>query len=31
VARTALFIDGANFFATVRALGFDVDYRAVSP
>src|SRR6266704_5892741 len=26
-ARTALFIDGANLYATARALGFDVDYR----
>lgn len=25
--RTALFIDGANLYATARALGFDVDYR----
>lgn len=23
----ALFIDGANLFATAKALGFDVDYR----
>jgi uncharacterized LabA/DUF88 family protein len=26
-ARIALFIDGANLYATARALGFDVDYR----
>ena len=26
-ARTALFIDGANLYATARALGFDIDYR----
>jgi uncharacterized LabA/DUF88 family protein len=26
-ARIALFIDGANFHATARALGFDVDYK----
>jgi len=25
--RTALFIDGANLYATAKALGFDVDYR----
>lgn len=25
--RTALFIDGANLYATARALGFDVDYK----
>ena len=25
--RIALFIDGANFHATCRALGFDVDYK----
>ncbi|RXH08320.1 NYN domain-containing protein [Bradyrhizobium guangzhouense] len=25
--RIALFIDGANFFATAKALGFDVDYK----
>jgi uncharacterized LabA/DUF88 family protein len=25
--RIALFIDGANLYATARALGFDVDYR----
>ena len=25
--RIALFIDGANLFATARSLGFDVDYR----
>jgi uncharacterized LabA/DUF88 family protein len=27
IGRIALFIDGANFHATVRALGFDIDYR----
>ena len=26
-ARIALFIDGANLYATARALGFDIDYR----
>jgi uncharacterized LabA/DUF88 family protein len=25
--RTALFIDGANLYATAKALGFDIDYR----
>ena len=25
--RIALFIDGANFYATAKALGFDIDYR----
>ena len=25
--RVAFFIDGANFYATTKALGFDVDYR----
>src|SRR6266487_3419693 len=25
--KIALFIDGANLYATARALGFDVDYR----
>jgi uncharacterized LabA/DUF88 family protein len=25
--KIALFIDGANFYATAKALGFDVDYR----
>ena len=25
--RTALFIDGANLYATTKALGFDIDYR----
>lgn len=25
--RIALFIDGANFYATARALGFDIDYK----
>ena len=25
--RLALFIDGANLYATSRALGFDIDYR----
>jgi uncharacterized LabA/DUF88 family protein len=24
--RIALFIDGANFHATAKALGFDIDY-----
>jgi uncharacterized LabA/DUF88 family protein len=26
-SRIALFIDGANLFATAKALGFDIDYR----
>ena len=26
-ARIAIFIDGANLYATARALGFDIDYR----
>ena len=25
--RTALFIDGANLYATAKSLGFDIDYR----
>ena len=25
--KTALFIDGANLFATSKSLGFDVDYQ----
>lgn len=25
--KIALFIDGANFYATTRALGFDIDYK----
>src|ERR1700722_3765586 len=25
--RTALFIDGADFYHTARALGFDIDYK----
>src|SRR6201988_4307720 len=25
--RVGLFIDGANLYATARALGFDIDYR----
>jgi uncharacterized LabA/DUF88 family protein len=25
--RIALFIDGANLYATAKALGFDIDYR----
>lgn len=25
--RVALFVDGANFYHTARALGFDIDYR----
>jgi uncharacterized LabA/DUF88 family protein len=25
--QTALFIDGANLYATAKALGFDIDYR----
>ena len=24
--RMALFIDGANLYATAKALGFDIDY-----
>ena len=26
-SRTALFIDGANIYATAKALGFDIDYK----
>ena len=26
-SKVALFIDGANLYATARALGFDIDYR----
>jgi uncharacterized LabA/DUF88 family protein len=26
-SRIALFIDGANFYATAKALGFDIDYK----
>lgn len=25
--RTALFVDGANLYATAKALGFDIDYK----
>ncbi len=25
--RIALFIDGANLYATARSLGFDIDYK----
>ena len=25
--RSAIFIDGANLYATTKALGFDIDYR----
>ena len=25
--RVALFIDASNFYATARALGFDIDYK----
>jgi len=25
--KTALFIDGANLYATAKALGFDIDYK----
>ncbi|MBV8745496.1 MAG: NYN domain-containing protein, partial [Xanthobacteraceae bacterium] len=25
--RIGLFIDGANLYATAKALGFDIDYR----
>lgn len=28
--RVALFIDGANLYATARALGFDIDYKRLS-
>ena len=27
--RVALFIDGANLYATAKTLGFDIDYRAL--
>ena len=26
-SKIALFIDGANLYATAKALGFDIDYR----
>ena len=26
-SKVALFIDGANLYATAKALGFDIDYR----
>ena len=26
-SRIVLFIDGANFYATAKALGFDIDYK----
>ena len=29
--KIALFIDGANLYATSRALGFDIDYRKLPP
>ena len=29
--RISLFIDGANLYATAKSLGFDIDYKAVSP
>ena len=25
--RVALFVDGANLYATAKALGFDIDYK----
>ncbi|MFM2423387.1 MAG: hypothetical protein RL291_1917, partial [Pseudomonadota bacterium] len=25
--KVALFIDGANLYATAKALGFDIDYK----
>ena len=27
VERIALFIDGANLYASAKALGFDIDYK----
>src|SRR5262247_2895540 len=27
IEKTALFIDGANLYATAKALGFDIDYK----
>ncbi len=27
IGKIALFIDGANLYATSKALGFDIDYR----
>jgi uncharacterized LabA/DUF88 family protein len=27
--RIALFIDGANLYATAKALGFDIDYKSL--
>src|ERR1700749_3618292 len=29
--RVAMFIDGANLYATAKALGFDIDYRRLVP
>ncbi len=26
-AKLAVFIDGANLYATAKALGFDIDYK----
>ena len=28
-SKVALFIDGANLYATAKALGFDIDYRCL--
>ena len=27
--RVAMFIDGANLYATARSLGFDIDYKGL--
>ena len=27
IEKTALFIDGANLYATAKSLGFDIDYK----
>jgi uncharacterized LabA/DUF88 family protein len=29
-SKIALFIDGANLYATAKALGFDIDYSSCS-
>ena len=29
VEKIALFIDGANLYATAKSLGFDVDYKPI--
>lgn len=29
--KVAIFIDGANLYATAKTLGFDVDYKRLVP